>query len=1132
MKHRENTRGKLIFLAAVMVSLVALLAFVRTFAADPVTFEDDGLYEAVVDALDAPEGRGVTRLELSGIEELDASGYGIESLEGIEYLTHLVRLDLSDNRVESLEPLAELGRLRELSLRNNGITDLESVNFETITDIPLRVLSLRHNVRRFDDAPQERLSDISLLSEFQSLEELSLRDNHIENLVPLAQLTELRELDLRENHFDDIRPLQELSRLEELNIRENAVADLSPLRALTDVRYLNIHSNPDIADLTPVGELSDLETLIMRNVPVDDDLAFLSELDSLNRLNVRNTGITSLDEIGRLMEAGALQTDLSRGIQADVDIRDNPVPDPTPDEDPFASIRDYWQAVSRRDPRSLPEPRIPAPEFSRDGGLYTEPFELELSAGPADPAGPTDGDGANVDIYYTLDGSVPDPEGNSEATYAYDGAIRIESGEKTVGELSLINPRYGDRDWDGPRRDMFSGTTVRAVAISEDGTKSMAETHSYLVDPDIHSRFELPVVSLTTDADHFFDYDSGIYVPGQIFDETKDFWEDMNPDARGHYHPANFHQRSRHSVGVGGLEPARYGSDRVALDIPDHGFELEWFPLSRDFTEYMRNLPIITIEGTDHYDGRYTMKSGTNEDRIIIERSYVREQFPPDAEISVDWERPVHFELFESDGTRAHSQNLGVRINGNSSRTNQQKSLRFYARGTYSETGLDATRKLVDHQLFTHDERDEFKRFLLRRTTERSGLNDVIGQQFMKEVDPGIDIQEYRPVVAFLNGEFWGIYTIRDRYDHWYFGLKYDVDRRDIAIASEAENLRWGDEEVDGGDYDRLRSRIRDYDLSDDEAFDRVTEVLDVDRYATWVATGIFLNHRDWGSKHSQFWRYSGDGRQLPARDEGPLANDPDLPDSGSGDHPSLDGRWRPMSVDMDGAFGQKGDWTLPEDNYLEEVAETSTYFLGDLVDNSDYRGLFINRFADIMNSVFQPDRAVALVNDIAGQFPDALVEKNIDRWRHLGDLGDWHEHVDIMRDFLRERPDHARRHLVDYFDLDGQAELSVSVAGDANAENGDPYEATGGDVTGDADEMTGGSVQLNSLDLADEPDWRGTYFKDVPVLLQAEPADGYQFAGWDISGENRASDRLEDTEIELELEGDTQVTAVFEPVE
>ncbi len=291
------------------------------------------------------------------IEELDATGRGITRLDGIERLGRLVRLNLEDNSIVDLSPLAGLGNLRDLSLRNNGITCLEAVRFGSIVHLPLQRLSLRHNVIRPEDAPQIRLSDIGLLSHLAGLTELELRDNHIADLSPLAGLTSLQVLDVSQNPIadGDISHLLHMRDLRELNLRETGVGDLSVLAQLRSLSYLNLHSNPEITDLSPLANLSELRELILAGVPLEQQSEHLSGLHNLNRINLRDTGLTDPSFLATLMSLGVLQDDDSVGIEASVDLRENPIPTLTDSGvDGYAVLRPYWDNVTNRQPETLP----------------------------------------------------------------------------------------------------------------------------------------------------------------------------------------------------------------------------------------------------------------------------------------------------------------------------------------------------------------------------------------------------------------------------------------------------------------------------------------------------------------------------------------------------------------------------------------------------------------------------------------------------------------------------------------------------------------------------------------------------------------------------------------------------------
>ena len=180
------------------------------------------------------------------------------------------------------------------------------------------------------------------------------------------------------------------------------------------------------------------------------------------------------------------------------------------------------------------------PEFSLGGGFYTQSFSLTLTSNAAD-----------VTILYTLDGSEPDPLNVSGRTYTYKqnypqnvgdpvGEVLTATFQTQVYTLPLnIVDRSNEanklatysttwhRSPNGhvPSQPVYKGTVVRALAVKEGALSSPIVTHTYFVSPDATNRYSLPVIALTIQEDHLFDYDIGIYTAGVDFDT----WRSANP---------------------------------------------------------------------------------------------------------------------------------------------------------------------------------------------------------------------------------------------------------------------------------------------------------------------------------------------------------------------------------------------------------------------------------------------------------------------------------------------------------------------------------------------------------------------------------------------------------------------------
>lgn len=319
-------------------------------------FPDEALEAAVHDQL-GTRGNYLSLNELETLTELDASGRGIETLEGIEALPNLRRLYLSDNRVEDLSPLTGLTRLVAIDLSNNYITEPDAVNLAELAVLSelaeLRLANNRESAHPEQPGDAGRLWDISVLAEFSALEVLDLGDNHIEDISPLSDLEYLRVLDLRDNRLneDAAEALKPLTQLESLNLRGNDLRDIEPISDLLQLEYLNLHSNRQIESILPIAPLTRLRTLILRGVPVGEQAGVLREFGNLVQLNVRDTGLSDLTVLAELMEQGALQDRPEENIFAELDIRENPVANAAG----YQVLQPYWNRIAVRHPLELPE---------------------------------------------------------------------------------------------------------------------------------------------------------------------------------------------------------------------------------------------------------------------------------------------------------------------------------------------------------------------------------------------------------------------------------------------------------------------------------------------------------------------------------------------------------------------------------------------------------------------------------------------------------------------------------------------------------------------------------------------------------------------------------------------------------
>ena len=197
---------------------------------------------------------------------------------------------------------------------------------------------------------------------------------------------------------------------------------------------------------------------------------------------------------------------------------------------------------------------LEAPSFSQPGGFYTTGFDLTIATSSPDAV-----------IYYTLDGSEPDPANLGGTTFQYrnqyaelpgqtagpmlnqtyftlpyTGPISIVDRTNSPNRIANISTTFDNDPTYIPTEPIFKGTVVRARAFKDGAMASPVVTQNYYVTPQGSSRYTLPVVSITTNEDRLFDYEDGIQVAGIDFDT----WRAENPDLEPYYMAVgNFYRR-------------------------------------------------------------------------------------------------------------------------------------------------------------------------------------------------------------------------------------------------------------------------------------------------------------------------------------------------------------------------------------------------------------------------------------------------------------------------------------------------------------------------------------------------------------------------------------------------------------
>lgn len=438
-----------------------------------------------------------------------------------------------------------------------------------------------------------------------------------------------------------------------------------------------------------------------------------------------------------------------------------------------------------------------------------------------------------------------------------------------------------------------------------------------------------------------------------------------------------------------------------------------------------------------------------------------------------DWERPGSITLLEpsvigngsTHYTPAFTQNIGLRIHGGFTRAWAQKTLRLYARTEYD------VQNWFEYPVFPgYDKTGEdapmerYKRLLLRNSGNdwsHTLMRDALMHRLVESLDQ--NTQAARPVVVYINGEYWGIHYLRERLDEYYLAEHYNLAEEDIVLL----NQRGWEVEMghptDLEEYRQHMSQITGFVLNEEERYALAATLMDMDHWFDYLTGHLYAANTDWINNNMRVWRKRTLGYQ---------------PDAPAGH----DGRWRWMYFDLDYAFDFLGygyhthdtlTWLSEEWELFEKLSRSTSF-----------RNAFAGRMADLLNTVFSPAyvhrEADVLVRTLAPE-----MERNVQRWPQFGDINQWHQELMVLYDYADQRPDFLRQHTAAYFGLPGSVDFTATLP-------------TGGQGQLKINTLSPETVEAFALTQDSARQFQGQVFAGIPMTLEAIPAQGWQFSHWE----------------------------------
>ena len=383
-------------------------------------------------------------------------------------------------------------------------------------------------------------------------------------------------------------------------------------------------------------------------------------------------------------------------------------------------------------------------------------------------------------------------------------------------------------------------------------------------------------------------------------------------------------------------------------------------------------------------------------------------------------------------------------------------------------------------------------------------IRDEYVQTLAMEGGLKLDQRAVERVILFLNGQYWGVYGLRERpVDHDYTKEYYDQGKYELHYLT----TWWQTEAQYGGlqafaDWISLRDFILNNDMGNPLNYEMVKDQLNVVSLMDYMIVNLNCVASDWLNYNTGWWRGlnpDGDHKKW-----GYILWDLDatfdyyINYSGV---PDISPNAKPCDIDdiglyMDEFFG------LDANGNSNDIGQHEKIFKKLQTENKDFRQLYYSRQADLQNTVYSCENMMETLERMLAVIEPEM-PRQIERWG--GSMEEWQQNVQRLKDFISERCELFDEGMIDCFELNGPFDIVLKVEPEGF-----------------------GKIDFNTLTIEEFP-WKGAYYGGMENLIKAKATvDGYFFSHWESSTGNVILPNALERKARIRLEAPDTLTAVF----
>lgn len=346
------------------------------------------------------------------------------------------------------------------------------------------------------------------------------------------------------------------------------------------------------------------------------------------------------------------------------------------------------------------------------------------------------------------------------------------------------------------------------------------------------------------------------------------------------------------------------------------------------------------------------------------------------------WQRQAHISFFNEKGILIFSQGIDIRIHGQVTRKYPSKSFRIYADKKYGASSIRTN-------IFNPSKTENHQMFLLK-----SCMGDLQKTVFKDELtsyicrDLNVDIASFVPCILFINGEYWGIYNLKEYLNENYIKRKYKGVKDSVNIVIHGVGNKYSSnniyKSIDNKSLSMFYNYTQSLNISEIANFSIISNFFNVKSIIDFYCAQLFFGNTDYLSNNNKLWNIGANGV------------------------------WNQFLFDLDYCWmDPKLDNLTPLLNSKSSSRHPSyaTLLFRTLISNPKFTSMFLERINLLMSNEFSEDKLLMAIELFKMKYKP-VIREHLSRWGQPGSMSQWERKISYLSGFAKSRHKYFTQYL------------------------------------------------------------------------------------------------------------------------